>query len=125
MEVERPDPQADKNLMTFVVASFVVEGIHCWPECPLEEVSFLRSPHRHLFFFRMRKAVTHDDRDVEIIMLARAAKLFIQQTHPTVDGCSDFGRQSCEMLAQKVLAMFDCDAVEVLEDNENGAVVTK
>ena len=37
----------------------------------------------------------------------------------------EFGPMSCEMLAREILNRFDCEWVEVWEDQENGARVEK
>lgn len=100
-----------------VVVRFQFEGIHCWPECPLPEVSFLRDPHRHIFHVEARKLVTHTDRDVEIILLKRAMSAYC------VEQYTDAGRRSCEDIAMELLSAFDLASVQVLEDGENGAMV--
>jgi hypothetical protein len=92
------------------------EGIHCWPGCPFEEVKFLRSPHRHVFHVTATKVVTHDDRQVEIIMLKRAMEDWAKAD-------IDFESQSCEMIAKDMVEQFGLSSCEVLEDGENGAVV--
>lgn len=97
-----------------VVVTLQVEGIHHWPQCPLKDVAFLRAPHRHVFHVKARKAVTHDDRDVEIIMLKRKITAYFGIVN-------DFGSRSCEMLAKELIEHFDLLDCEVLEDGENGA----
>ena len=103
-----------------VVVTLQVEGTHSWPDCPIEAVSFLRNPHRHLFHIKAVKEVSHDDRDVEIIMLKRAMKHYLKDSY---DG--DFCTMSCEMLAKDLILMFDLLNCEVLEDGENGAYLWK
>jgi len=100
-----------------VVVTLRVEGVHCWPECPIEEVSFLRDPHRHMFHITATRLVTHNDRDVEIIMLKREIKKYLFGNGVVVD----FGRQSCEDIAEDLITKFDLKTCEVLEDGENGA----
>lgn len=109
-------------MTTSIIVSLRVEGIHCWPECPLEEVKFLRSPHRHEFHIIAEKNVTHDDRDVEIIMLKRSMESWLHSKFGIV---CDFGRMSCEQIASSLVVEFDLSACTVLEDGENGGKVTK
>jgi len=52
-------------MITNIIINLEFEATHCWPECPIEEVAFLRSPHRHVFHVQMKRDVAHDDRDVE------------------------------------------------------------
>jgi len=98
-----------------IVVKFQFEGIHQWEGCPYKDVSFLRFPHRHIFYVRAEKVVSHDDREIEIIRLKREMK------SQFADGIR-LGNKSCEMLAQEIKKEFGCDLVEVLEDNENGAI---
>lgn len=102
-----------------VVVNLKVEGIHCWPDCPFEDVAFLRNPHRHLFTVTATKLVSHDDRDIEIIRLKRAMTVYLNPR----DGheARDFGAQSCEMIARDLMEQFNLLNVHVLEDGENGA----
>ena len=100
-----------------IVVKVQVEGIHHWPECPIEEVEFLRWRHRHMFSITLWKEVHHNDREIEIIQLGRRVKEYLG-TQPI-----DFGRRSCEDIAEDLLGVFGASAVEVLEDNENGAKV--
>lgn len=102
-----------------VYCTVVFEGIHCWPECPFEEVKYLRDPHRHLFYIKAYKTVHHDDRDVEFIMLKHQIENYMHATYPG----GQLGRKSCEMLAEELIRKFDLVACDVSEDNENGAYI--
>ena len=102
-----------------VVINFQFEAIHNWPGCPFEDVDFLKSPHRHVFHVRAEKAVSHTDRDVEIIMFKREVEEFVKSQIPRD---LNMGRVSCEDIAVSILKRFDCEFVEVLEDGENGAI---
>ncbi len=101
----------------FIIVKLQVEGIHQWKDCPIEDVMFLKDKHRHIFHIEVRKKVSHNDRDIEIIMLKRQILSYLGK-QPI-----DFGNQSCEMIAEKILKSFDCTYVSVLEDNENGAIL--
>lgn len=106
-----------------VVVNLEVEGIHCWPECPFDDVSFLKNPHRHIFKIRVTKTVDHNDRDVEIILLKRKIHKIIVSSFPSEDSAVQFGRMSCEDIAEFILNNVNVDMVEVLEDGENGGLV--
>jgi len=60
--------------------TFQKEGIHKYPQAATDpklatgdwlDVSFLGTPHRHIFHFRVEMEVFHDDRDVEFIQAKR------------------------------------------------------
>ncbi len=70
---------------------------------------------------RAEKAVTHDDRDVEFILLKRA----VEQEIVTIGKEEDTGTWSCERWASELLRRMQLDKVEVSEDGENGAVVER
>jgi hypothetical protein len=107
-------------MTTHIIVTVRREGTHSWPECPLEEVSFLRHPHRHLFHVRLWVPVTHDDRQLEIILVSRDLHRWLT-TH--YGDPMQLGRRSCEMLAHELLDAFGAARVEVLEDGEHGADV--
>lgn len=119
-----------------VYCTLQVEGIHKWPECPFDEVAYLRDPHRHVFHIKAFKLVTHSDRDVEFIMLKHRIEAYLLTTYgqPIVHDtgweiCDNkrvcvFGAMSCEMIAKELITQFDLTRCEVSEDNENGAIVT-
>lgn len=105
---------------TQVYCTLQFEGIHCWPECPFDEVAYLRDPHRHVFYIKAWKDVYHDDRDVEFIMLKHRIQEHLAAKYPG----GRLGRKSCEMLAAELIDQFDLAACDVSEDNENGAIMT-
>jgi len=113
--------------------TFQREGIHCYPAAATDpklatggwlDVSFLASPHRHIFHFRIEMEVFHDDRDVEFIQ----AKRMIEKLYDT--GTLQLNYKSCEMLAkdlyEQLKAMFGARdyVIEVSEDGENGCRAT-
>jgi hypothetical protein len=101
------------------------EAIHCWPSCPIEEVAYLRDPHRHVFHIKAYKRVTHGDRDVEFIWLKHQIEKYIRDTYEfsEVYNCIYLGPASCEMIASNIANQFDLSQCECSEDGENGAVV--
>ena len=54
--------------MINIIVKLQKEGIHNWDKCPFDEVDYLQYPHRHIFHIVCKKKVTHEDRDIEIIM---------------------------------------------------------
>lgn len=111
---------------TNIIVSLEQEGVHCWPECPIEEVDFLKNPHRHVFKIVCKKEVSHNDRDIEIIQLKRKIRYYLLSDygvgHNGAEGC-DFGRMSCEQIANELMSNFALNYCSVLEDGENGAEV--
>lgn len=97
------------------------EGMHHWEDA-LEEVEFLRFPHRHIFHVNIKLLVDEYDRDIEIILCKRFIDKLLQELKPTIA----LEGWSCEriaiQLANDLLAKYDSKEVkvEVLEDGENG-----
>lgn len=114
------------NISRYIEVSFQKEGIHRYPaalEDPrLTDVSFLGHPHRHIFHFRVRVSVTHNDRDIEFI-------LFKRELEDLYHGTLEVDYKSCEMLAEDlinyIVKKYPYRDVEVgvSEDGENGAVL--
>ena len=96
--------------------SFV--AVHCWPDCDMGGVEYLKYPHRHTFTIQVKIPVNHDDRDIEFINFKK-----IMDSH--FDCCysnQDIGATSCEMLCQSILCQWpEITYVRVMEDGENGA----
>lgn len=115
-------------MRTTIWVKFQKEGIHRYPEAAtdpkLESVSFLASPHRHIFHFRVEMEVFHDNRDVEFIMLKRE----LEQLY--ADNILQLNFQSCEMMARSLLKYLQDTygtryySVTVSEDDENGATIS-
>ena len=109
-----------------VVVKLQIEWIHQREWCPIEQVSFLRDKHRHIFHVKAIKEVFHWDRDIEIIMFKRDIEEYLYDKYYYNAGriCL-FGNMSCEMIAIELIKKFDLVSCEILEDNENGSLVIK
>lgn len=114
------NPPAPPKKTVTIFCSLSYEGIHCWEKCPIDEVSYLRNPHRHMFGIKAYKQVSHSDRDVEFIWLKHRIEEYLKKEYPT----HNLGNTSCEMLAEKLIYEFDLSACEVNEDGENGSIVS-
>ena len=113
-------------MKTNVIAKCEFDGLHNWPDARkvFPEVGFLSDIHRHKWYITAKKAVYHDDRDVEFIMFKRDIEDYLREKYYRADyRCLYFGAKSCEMLAKELMEHFDCVYVSVFEDNENGAEV--
>ena len=87
------------------------------------DVSFLAHPHRHIFHFKVRIEVFHDDRDIEFIQFKRwLEKLYSEDL-------LSLNHKSCEMISddlyQEISARYPGRFVEieVSEDAENGSQI--
>ena len=113
--------------------TFEKEGIHCYPAAATDpklctageyDVSFLASPHRHMFHFRVAIDVFHNDRDIEFIQFKRWLISLYQ------DGVLALDWKSCEMIADDLyLQIADRYpgrnvVIEVSEDGENGCSIS-
>jgi hypothetical protein len=87
------------------------------------DVSFLASPHRHIFHFRVWVDVFHNDRDIEFIQFKRWLENLYRDSTLSLD------YKSCEMMADDLYAQIASRYpdraiwIEVSEDGENGALV--
>lgn len=105
---------------TNIIINLQIEGVHNWANCDIDEVGFLKYPHRHIFHICCKKEVSHSDRDIEIIMLKRQIEAYLHETYGKV---CQFKSQSCEMIAEEIYSKFALNYCSVLEDGENGAEV--
>lgn len=114
---------------SFIWVTFQKEGIHKYPSAATDpklatgdwlDVSFLGTPHRHIFHFRVEMSVYHDDRDVEFIQAKRIMERWFS------DGTLQLDYKSVEMIARdlynKCIDMWPGRdyTIEVSEDGENG-----
>jgi hypothetical protein len=112
--------------------TFQKEGIHCYPAASSDpllatgdeyDVSFLGTPHRHIFHFRVWIDVVHNDRDIEFIQFKR----WLQKLYES--GTLQLDYKSCEMMSDdlyiQIASRYPDRAVwiEVSEDGENGALI--
>ena len=117
-----------------VWVTFQKEGIHCFPAAATDpklntgdeyDVSFLASPHRHIFHFRVCIDVFHDDRELEFIQFKR----WLESLYASDRNILELNYRSCEMIADELYLKIaekypDRDVhIEVSEDGENGCYV--
>ena len=114
-------------MLKFIKIKLQVEGLHNWPQAAevFPDVGFLSYPHRHIFYITLTKQVTHNDRHIEIIRFKREILGYLKNKYSNGEQYLDFGRKSCEDIAEELLTQFNLNTVEVLEDDENGAILTR
>ena len=115
---------------SMIFITFQKEGIHKYPAAATDpalatgdeyDVSFLATPHRHIFHFEVSIEVFHNDRDIEFIQFKRWLENQYSQ------GILALDYKSCEMISDdlyNVIATRYPDrsiAIQVSEDNENVA----
>jgi hypothetical protein len=117
---------------SMIWVTFSKEGIHMYPAAATDpklktgdeyDVSFLGTPHRHIFHFKVYIEVFHDDRDIEFIQFKRwLEKLYSE-------GTLQLNYKSCEMIARDLHATISARYsgreawISVSEDNENGCFI--
>ena len=124
------------NATRSIWVTFTKEGIHKYPGADSDpklatgdwdDVSFLAVPHRHIFHFRVRIEVFHNDRDIEFIQFKRWMERLYSASSDGEVLVLDY--KSCEMIAddlyKEISTKFPGRFVEisVAEDNENGCVI--
>ena len=121
----------ERHKSTTVRCNLQFEGIHCYPEAPLE-VAYLREPHRHIFNVEVEMDVFNDDREIEFIMLGHQIKKYIKSFSHDEHAVVQLGSWSCEKVANAIAGeLFNTIPrsgqrdiiVTVMEDGENGATV--
>jgi hypothetical protein len=120
------------NDVSMIWVTFRKEGIHMYPAAATDpklatgdeyDVSFLGTPHRHIFHFKVSIQVFQDDRDIEFIQFKR----WLEKCYS--DGTLELNHKSCEMIARElndiIVARYPGrkTAIDVSEDGENGAVL--
>ena len=118
-----------KDSKSFIWVTFQKEGIHKYPQAltdpKLKEVEFLGYPHRHMFHFKVKIEVFHDDRDLEFILFKRELEALYSDK-----GTMSLNFQSCEMIARELAKYIQSKypnrdlSISVAEDNENGCELT-
>jgi len=120
------------NDLSLIWVTFRKEGIHMYPAAATDpklatgdeyDVSFLGTPHRHIFHFKVSIEVFQDDRDIEFIQFKR----WLEKCYN--DGILELNHKSCEMIARELNATIVArwpgrkTAIDVSEDGENGALL--
>ena len=114
-----------------VWVTFRREGIHAYYTAAHDpnlktgdeyDVSFLGSPHRHIFHFTVGIQVHHNDRDIEFIQFKRWLENLYQ-------GTLQLDYKSCEMISDDLYEVIATRypgrniGITVSEDGENGATI--
>lgn len=107
--------------MILILTKNDIEGFHQWTEAP-EEVKFLRERHRHIFEIYCQFEVSHEEREIEIIMQQWEIEKYLISKYGKP---CEFGGMSCESIAREILESFNAYEVKVLEDGAGGAIVRK
>lgn len=109
-----------------IIITLQVEGQHRWLNCPILEVAFLKSFHRHIFHIECEKVVEHNDRDIEIIRFKREVEDYFKRIYfdPTLNMCN-FKEMSCEDICQDLMDIYDLESCTIKEDGENGAKIQR
>ena len=118
--------------------TFRKEGIHKYPAAATDpnlctageyDVSFLASPHRHIFHFRVWIDVFHNDRDIEFIQFKRWLENLYSSNNNSQGSILELDWKSCEMIADdlyiQIAGRYPDRArwIEVAEDGENGCLI--
>lgn len=120
---------------TSIWVTFNVVGFHKWPDAPAKAY-YLRSLHRHVFYFKVTISVPHPDRALEFHMFKDEVLNIVMENYSSLDIVEDplyalvFDDRSCEIIAREVIDLIVSKypgreiIVDVSEDGENGGVVS-
>tara|TARA_B100001057_G_scaffold462534_1_gene515604 strand:- start:3524 stop:4012 length:489 start_codon:yes stop_codon:yes gene_type:complete len=133
---EERDTMTLNNAERSIWVTFKKEGIHKYPGAEndpklatgdWDDVSFLGYPHRHIFHFRVRIEVYHDDREIEFIQFKRWCERLY--SNGKTDEVLVLDHKSCEMIADELYEKVSSKypgrfvEIEVSEDGENGCQI--
>ena len=119
--------------------TFRKEGIHRYPAAATDpmlctageyDVSFLASPHRQIFHFRVSIDVFHNDRDIEFIQFKRWLENLYSSNNNPNGAVLELDWKSCEMIADDLYIQIAdrypgrAVVIEVSEDGENGCSIS-
>ena len=137
MREENTKMQELNKAQRSIWVTFSKEGVHCYPAAiddpklatgEWDDVSFLGHPHRHIFHFRVRIEVFHDDRDIEFIQFKRWLGRLYEQAESSGEVLV-LDHKSCEMIADELYTEISNRhpgrfvEIEVSEDKENGCLI--
>ena len=128
--------QENRNLVKnaakrMIWVTFQKEGIHLYPAAATDpklktddeyDVSFLGTPHRHIFHFTVAIQVFHSDRDIEFLQFKRWLENLYR-------GTLELNYRSCEMISddlyEQIASRYQGRDIEITvsEDGENGATI--
>ena len=124
----------DQRPNKMIWVTFRKEGIHCYPAAATDpklatgdeyDVSFLGTPHRHIFHFRVWINVQHNARDIEFIPFKRG----LESLYTGQGSVLSLDYKSCEMMSDDLYDVISNKYpsreiwIEVSEDGENGSFI--
>lgn len=110
------------NKMKIEVITYnIIQGFHHYPNAP-KFCEYLKERHRHLFHITCKFLVSHNNREIEINEMQNKIEKYLKAKFGNI---CEFGKRSCEDIAQELLNEFECSEVTVLEDNYGGAKITR
>jgi hypothetical protein len=112
----------------YIWVTFQRKGFHKYPSAP-SDVVYLQSMHRHLFKFKVKIEVFHDDREIEFHQFMNKLESWYDS------GALDLDYRSCEMMADELFYKIESEyrpipahqpqkrklIIEISEDGECGA----
>ena len=111
-----------KPEIRMIAVTFQKPGVHQYPAAP-DDVQYLRAPHRHLFKFKVKIQVWHDDREIEFHQFLN----WVEGLYSGEQSLS-LNNSSCEMISDSLAANIQSRypyrllQIEVWEDGECGSV---
>jgi len=138
MDIQREQAEFEKrnrikqHARRMIFVTFQKEGIHKYPAAATDpslatgdeyDVSFLATPHRHIFHFNVAIEVFHNDRDIEFIQFKR----WLENLYK--GGTLELNYKSCEMISDdlymQIATRYPDRNIEITvsEDGENGATI--
>lgn len=122
-----------KASTTFIKVKTSFEGYHHYPDANnnhnYKPIQFLTSIHRHIFHVIISIEVFHNDRDIEFIKFKHELETPIHILKQNMAYNKD-STNSCEDIADELFSSINNKypnrkiIIEVLEDNESGAIKT-
>lgn len=114
----------DYDLWIYIKTDFV--GLHSWKDCNIEDVKFLKTPHRHKIYVEVHIKVETNDRELEFFTLKKNVDEIIERLYGK-DKIKNLENRSMEMICidiqQELITEYANRDIRVLcsEDNEVGS----
>jgi len=106
----------------YIITKNHIEGFHRYPEAK-NDIEFLSSPHRHIFFIDCCFQIQHNNREIEIF---QQQKIIENTLYKKFGAPCQFDTMSCEDICEFLMNSFDnLSQVIVKEDNQGGACIQR